>query len=331
MKSIQSCFICAFTLLLTSCSVGYKTSSFISKTPSKIDYSSKKHWAVFDGIDANGSIIGNEEDRLTADVFFVYPTLLTNKKDIRWNAPINDSIINSDVLKWVVPYQATAWADAGSLYVPYYRQNHYRAFFEPYLNEGGLAAQKAAYNDIKGAFEYYLSNVNKGRPIILAGHSQGAIHLKKLLQEFFDGKKLQSQLVAAYLVGARVLTNEFDSLKPLTSPTETGGYVSWNSFKKGKFPKYYSWFKNSVTTNPITWDDSKTTLLSQHKGLMYYDNELFPKSLDVEVKDGLLWVSLPEVPKRFWFSFLKDYHRFDISLFWQDINENAIQRVRAFN
>lgn len=331
MKSIQYFFLGISLLVLSSCSVGYKTIPYVAVESLNIDYTSKSNWAVFDGIDAKGKQIGQQKDSLMADVFFVYPTLLTNKKDTRWNAPINDSIINSDVLKWIVPYQAAAWAEAGSLYVPYYRQNHYRAFFEPYRDQGGLDAQKAAYNDIKAAFKYYLSHVNKGRPIILAGHSQGAIHLKKLLQEFFDGKKLQNQLVAAYLVGARVLMNEFKSLKPLTSPIETGGYVSWNSFKKGKFPKYYSWFKNSVTTNPVTWDDSKSSVLSQHKGLMYYDNELFSKSLEVEVKDGLLWVSLPEVPKRFWFSFLKDYHRFDISLFWQDINENAIQRVKAFN
>mgnify|MGYP001318718290 FL=1 len=45
----------------------------------------------------------------------------------------------------------------------------------------------------------------------------------------------------------------------------------------------------------------------------------------------MLWVSLPKVPKRFLMSFVKDYHRFDVTLFWEDIRQNALQRVEAFN
>ena len=172
---------------------------------------------------------------------------------------------------------------------------------------------------------------NKGRPIILAGHSQGALHLKKILQEYFDGKPLRNKLVAAYLIGTRVLEDEFNSLKPLNAPDQIGGYVSWNSYKKGKYPKHYAWFDNAVTTNPVTWDDSKVSLTQDHKGLLYYDNALYEKCLEVEKVNGMLWVSLPEVPKRFWMSFIKDYHRFDITLFWEDIRQNALERVERFN
>jgi hypothetical protein len=42
-------------------------------------------------------------------------------------------------------------------------------------------------------------------------------------------------------------------------------------------------------------------------------------------------VSLPKVPKRFLMSFVKDYHRFDVTLFWEDIRQNALQRVEAFS
>jgi hypothetical protein len=44
---------------------------------------------------------------------------------------------------------------------------------------------------VKTAFLYYLQHYNNGRPIIIASHSQGATHGKRLLKEFFDGKELQ--------------------------------------------------------------------------------------------------------------------------------------------
>jgi hypothetical protein len=37
-------------------------------------------------------------DTLEADVFYVYPTLNTDKEDIRWNAPIDDLEQNDKVL-----------------------------------------------------------------------------------------------------------------------------------------------------------------------------------------------------------------------------------------
>jgi hypothetical protein len=255
--------------------------------------------------------------------------LFTNKNDKRWNAQISDSLINYDLHKWVIPFQASAWADAGRLFVPYYRQNHYRAYFEPYLSQGGLDAHKFAYNDIKAAFEYYLKN-NNGRPIILAGHSQGAQHLKKILQDYFDGKPLQAQLVGAYLVGTRVKESEFKFLKPLTTSNSIGGYVSWNSYKWGKYPDYYEWYNESVTTNPINWNNTIISNINDHKGLLFYDKTIYSQSLKVEKKDGMIWVSLPKVPKRFLMSFVHDYHRFDISLFWEDIRQNSLERLDTF-
>ncbi len=315
---------------LFACKVNFHTASLVPKKE-LIDYSEIKHWAVYAGISSDGKTIGTNTDYTTADVFYVYPTLFVDKKDTDWNASIDDSNVNSDVIKWILPYQASAWADAGRLFVPYYRQNHYRAFFNPHIHEGGIEAIAFAYADVKAAFDYYMEVENKGRPIILAGHSQGALHLKKILQEYFDGKPLRNKLVAAYLIGTRVLEDEFNSLKPLNAPDQIGGYVSWNSYKKGKYPKYYSWFDNAVTTNPVTWDDSKVSLTQDHKGLLYYDNALYEKCLEVEKVNGMLWVSLPEVPKRFWMSFVKDYHRFDITLFWEDIRQNALERVERFN
>jgi hypothetical protein len=40
---------------------------------------------------------------------------------------------------------------------------------------------------------------------------------------------------------------------------------------------------------------------------------------------------LPQIPGRFFMSFVKNYHFADINLFWKDIEQNAIRRVRAWH
>ena len=116
-------------------------------------------------------------------------------------------------------------------------------------------ADKSLNEDVKNAFQYYLKHYNKGKPIIIASHSQGSMHAKRLIKEFFDQKPLKNQLVVAYLIGTRIFPNEFESIPPLESPNDVGGFVSWNAYKMDKFPKKYKkWYQGGVTTNPISWD-----------------------------------------------------------------------------
>ncbi|MEK9781702.1 MAG: hypothetical protein VW266_02020, partial [Flavobacteriales bacterium] len=81
---------------------------------------------------------------------------------------------------------------------------------------------------------------------------------------------------------------------------------------------------------PITWDQQTTGTATAHKGVLYYDGKIYPKSLTVENKDGLLWVSLPKLPKRIFLFWIKNYHYADINLFWADIAANAQQRIAAW-
>ena len=227
-------------------------------------------------------------------------------------------------------YQASAWIDAGNLYVPFYRQAHLRVFNEKFKVDG-VKALDLAYNDIREAFIHYLENFNQGKPIIIASHSQGTIHAKRLISEFIDGKELQKQLIAAYLVGMKVNQDEFNNIKPMNSPGETGGFVSWNTFKLNKYPRrdnYESWFKGGVTTNPITWDDSKQASKESHKGVLSRDLKILPKNIDIKLIDGIVWSSLPDVRGKFLLRPIRSYHFADINLFWVDISENAKLRVQ---
>ncbi len=116
----------------------------------------------------------------------------------------------------------------------------------------------------------------------------------------------------------------------MTKPTETGGFVSWNTRKKGSYPKNKNVYKGAVTTNPITWDDAKTTTLNQHKGFLYSNGKLYTKALKIEITDGMVWSTNPKFPMRFFMSFMKNYHVGDINLFWQDIKENVELRTKTW-
>lgn len=327
-------------ITLVCCKTKYATKEFkISETPNSPDYSNLDSWSAHP--DKNDPIIdvfyNTEKANLKADVFYIYPTLLSDKKNDAWNSDVFDSEQNKTVKNIAIKYQASAWANAGRIYSPLYRQVHYRSFYEPYTSNGGKKAGEIAYEDIKRAFIFYLDNFNKGRPIIIAGHSQGAYHCKILLKEFFDGKELQNQLVAAYLPGTRVDINEYKTIHALKKPDDIKGYLSWNTFRinkkpiKGKHPAHFSWKKNQYVTNPISWDESRASSIEQHKGLFFYDEKIYPNSIYLEIYDGLLWSSVPKgIKGSFLLKLIRNYHFGDINLFWKDISENAKIRVESF-
>ena len=237
-----------------------------------------------------------------------------------------------------IKYQATAWLNAGNLYSPNYRQAHFRVFDERFWTNGGEDAYNLAYEDIKKAFEVYLKNFNKGKPIIIAGHSQGAGHLKRLLQEVFDGKEIENKLIAAYLIGTKITKDDFFSLKLMNTEDEIGGYVTWNTFKVLNNEDKYNltvdrvWLNDAQVTNPITWNNFISKDYNDHKGFLWLNQKVFPNTIIIESIDEGINIKTPKMgfPKTLLFSAIKDYHKGDINLFWEDIRINAIKRTRKY-
>ena len=294
-----------------------------------VDYSSSTTWAVLPGNYPDSLkeyTVENPEDSI--DVFYVYPTLLLSKKDERWNVSIEDSIQRNKVLNIAVRFQASAWANSGSLYVPFYRQAHIRSYNQ--LENGGTTALLNAYSDIKAAFEYYLKHYNHGRGIILASHSQGSTHISLILRDFFDGKPLQKQLVAAYIPGVGLDKNQFKTIPFMEKPDQTGGFVNWNTFKKKFDKEKYKWFKGKVVINPVTWDTTAFAKRELHKGFLYSNGKLYKNSFDTHTADGVIWITTPHFPYRYLAFTMQNYHSGDVNLFWEDIRENSLLRVQNF-
>ena len=166
-------------LILSACKTNYDSVAFdLYKIPAKTDYSKTESWAVLPGnYPEDLKPLVKETTSKKADVFFVYPTLFTDKKNSDWNADVTIESTKDYVRSTAVKYQASAFAAAGNLYVPFYRQAHYRIFVDGYKDQG-LPAWDVAYEDVKAAFQYYLEYHNHGKPIIIAAHSQGSMHAR---------------------------------------------------------------------------------------------------------------------------------------------------------
>lgn len=317
---------------LSSCKTIYSGVAFEqTPVPEKPNYAEPENWAVLPGAYPESlEALTGPFTKKEVDVFFVYPTLLTDKKNPMWNADINLASVRKDVLDKSVQFQASCFADAANIYVPYYRQSHYKIYVPPH-DKQEEKSRMIAYGDVKRAFQFYLTHYNKGRPIIIASHSQGSIMTGMLLMEFFDGTELEKKLVAAYLPGIKIDASKFKSLKEMTSPTATGGVVSWNTYKRKNLPKRYEkWYKGGITTNPILWNDQRTAESNFHKGTLNADQKIYKNALAIECIDGMVWSTVPKIPKRFFLSFIKNYHFADINLFWEDIRVNAMQRSSAW-
>ncbi|MGH1339379.1 MAG: DUF3089 domain-containing protein [Aureispira sp.] len=268
--------------------------------------------------------------REQVDVFFLHPTIFTGEVEgaYLWNAAIDDVEMNGQVDKTTIKLQASLFNAAGKIYAPRYRQAHLRSFWAPDIEEGNKALA-LAYEDTKNAFLYYLENENKGRPFILAGHSQGSRHLKQLLQELVDGKALQQQLVAAYIVGWGVEKDAFKEIPLGTTPTQTGCFVTWRTYSEGHTPVWAK--ENQVCVNPLSWtNDAVFVSHKENKGAVLYGfNTLRKRILGAKVEKSILWVDKPHLFLGFLFR-RDDYHAGDYNLFYVNVRENAILRAQTF-
>ena len=94
------------------------------------DYSDLHYWAAhpwkWDPSDSVPKPLRNLNPHdSVADVFFIYPTTLTDETDAHWNAPIDDSLINAKTDYSTILYQASAFNSECRVFAPRYRQAHF--------------------------------------------------------------------------------------------------------------------------------------------------------------------------------------------------------------
>ncbi|MEN3951011.1 DUF3089 domain-containing protein [Iodidimonas sp. SYSU 1G8] len=326
--------------------------------PPAPDYAQPSAWAArpetrdaADQIPAASRARNNQADA-EVDVFFIAPTTYYNRKS--WNGAIDDADARERMDEFVLKYQASAFNGAGRIYAPLYRQATLGAFF-PKNREDGDKALEVAYEDVRRAFRHYMDTDNKGRPFILAAHSQGSRHLVNLLRDEIDGTPLAQRMIAAYAVGfalpTDLFTRVYKTIQPCAAPTQTGCVVSWNSFSAQdsdpsslfdnigfQFDGAYesNTGKTLLCVNPLRWTQTGDVApANENLGAIPTTDGAMSKPeagvTGARCRDGVLYISPPQENG---FSGLVlpggNYHIYDYNLFYMNIRRNAEERTRAY-
>jgi hypothetical protein len=343
-------FILLLIVTISSCSDKYqafKTNYHFTSPDGKPEYSNLDYWAAHpwkhDPSDSVPAPLRNEIRDSVADVFFLHPTTYTSKRKMKGqNAEIDDDYTNAKTDYSTILYQASVFNNHCRVFAPRYRQAHIMAFFEKEKIKA-VAAFELAYQDLQLAFEYYMKTWNKGRPIIIASHSQGSLLAERLLKDYFQDKPLKDQLVVAYIIGWPVPKDYFTSLKMCEDSLQTGCICSWRTFRNGYIPFYLRTeqktdkkdisfgISNSYVTNPLNWttgNEYASRKLNKGSVLTKF-NTVYKQTTDAKTNKGLLYVKKPKFPWSFLY-FSKNYHIADINLFYLNIRENVTKRIGAF-
>lgn len=297
------------------------------KQPSSPDFSQAQYWSALPFREDAADVILSTETWVSdslkqVDVFFIYPTIYVAGST--WNADVNNQMLNKRIDNKPVRYQASVFNESCRVYAPRYRQAILKAFSDSANGEQALAF---AYEDVKRAFEYYLKHYNQDRPFILASHSQGSHHARRLLKDYFDGTALSKQLVAAYVIGFGFNRELYTVLKPCNTATQSNCYITWASYKKGYEPDDRI-LAGNVCVNPLTWTNDTTIAdVSQSKGAILLSfKKVYEQATATQVHDGYLWVHTQLPIVKGW----KNMHIADYNLFWKDIRTNVKERISAF-
>lgn len=278
-------------------------------------------------------------------VFYVHPTTYLQRD--RWNAPLSGNADSDSRARLFVQSQASAFNGVGQVWAPRYRQAAYGAFL--LKSEDARKALDLAYGDVEAAFDEFLKQ-NPNRPIILAGHSQGSLHLSRLLAE--RGGQLKGRLVAAYVVGWP-LSETADlmamRLRACTHPEETACVLSWQSFGEPANPDLVldAWVgtrgptgvrrlrRDMICVNPLTGTRRGSAPPRANPGTLVPNGDLtqarlIPGRVGAECRNGFLMID-GDIPALGPYVLPgNNYHVYDYALFWAAIRKDAERRLAAW-
>lgn len=282
-------------------------------------------------------------------IFYVPPTTYLGRD--RWNAPLDDRDAN-DRLRLFAASQASIFNGVGAIWAPRYRQATAGAFLTTQAD--AARAIDFAYADVARAFDAFLAEIPADRPILLAGHSQGALHLMRLLKEKVAGTPVARRIVAAYVVGWPIsLAADLPALglPACARAGQAGCILGWQTFAEPADTGLVMDIYDNTTgltgrprrgtamlcVNPLTGAPGTATAhatanrgaLVPRDGLNGADIEpgLVPARCDAS---GFLLIGA--APKGYGSYVLPggNFHVFDFALFWANLRADAQARAAAY-
>ena len=245
------------------------------------------------------------------------------------------------------------WSAIGAVWAPKYRQATFGAFLTNADN--ARRALDFAFSDVLAAYEAFLAQAPADRPIILAAHSQGSLHLMRLLQERIRGAPEAERIVAAYVVGWPVSESaDLPAIPlPVCRPAEQARcLLSWQSFSEPADPSQVTEVydpsvgpggasrngSNMVCTNPLTGAAGGSAGAERNLGSVIPNEDFSTAAFRRGAVParcgprGFLLIgdndSLPEMgpyalPGN-------NYHVYDYALFWANVRADAERRLATY-
>ncbi len=216
------------------------------------------------------------------DCFYVYPTVSDQPGQ-------NADKSRDPPVEAIAKYQAQRFSQICKLYAPIYRQRTILGLFNPATD--AAEAGTIAYGDVLAAWREYLANHNRGRGVVLIGHSQGTFHLRKLIAEEIEPKPAErARLISGLLIGGNVLVakgagtgGDFQRTPACSGSTQTGCVVAYSTYNRtppentrfGKYtpPPGQPDDKEVLCTNPASLPGGSAPVTTE------LPSERFPPSL----------------------------------------------------
>lgn len=309
-----------------------KETNTITPTPtpessSEVDYSDIYNWLSIPEIEQ------------AVDVFYVYPTVSQNES--------GSMIITDDVdralAQGIFEAQASVYESNANVFAPYYRQMSTGVTM---TSPDELATDTPEFRrgaaDVETAFEYYIENLNEGRPFIIAGHSQGTMALIELIKNRFgDDGKLRNRMVAAYLIGYTVTDDDLAKagLTAAAGASATGVVVTYNTQSPTSVGGPML-MEGAHCINPLNWKtDSTYASASENIGARFYDDSTgeFQREVgnysdaQINMTTGALMANIPEGEKLDIGPYPEGvYHRYDYAFWYRNLEQNVKDRIEAY-
>ncbi len=285
---------------------------------------------------------------MAAAVFYVHPTSYYDR--IAWNATLNDPVTATPTAAFA-RVQASAFNAAAQLWAPRYRQATFGALLTN--TPAGQQALDIASRDVLAAFDQFLAEADPRLPIVIVGHSQGALHVMHLLKDRIAGTPLAQRVAAVYVLGWPVsIAHDLPAmgLPACTGPDQSGCVLSWMSYAEpadpsdmlGAYDRQPGLDGHNrqgtviLCTNPLTGAPGASASASANLGTLLPDispsgGSLIPGMVPARCSpQGLLLIGPapqlgPDVMPG------NNYHIYDVALFWANLRRDVARRVNHWH
>jgi len=318
------------------------------KAPPAPAYERRENWIALpnmrDEADVTPpTVVAVDETKAPVDVLFIYPTVLMSQT--AWNADTRDAALNAKIAATTIRNQASVFNGCCAIYAPRYRQMTLGGYINWSANS--VAATELAYGDVARAFRYFLDHHSRGRPFIIAGHSQGSRLARLLIEREIDGKPTARHMVAAYLIGTWIEADWFRHLRDVRACTradDTGCVVTWSTYAQGRNAtlqrinlgrqSHYTpetLRRPYVCINPLHWSAGDQLVpKALNRGAWLHAHALEPALVSARCRDGALYISPPGKAYTDQMIPFGNFHNLDYNVAYMNLRENALVRAAAF-